>query len=233
MKNSKKVIGGQQANPNGAMKRTAIDFKEHLRRQIAYIRNSCQLFDSGHVEEAIRIAVPLRVLFHDTGHSVSLLQHLNSKSIALVSTAAPFVEEPVIPNLHLVEMFININGMDNIRCHCVPLLNKSPRNEAISFKKWWQEDIVIEHKQPRKVLTRKNLVLAAANMDGGAHVDDKLEPMYDEVRRGSGVEIEFVFKPEFGRDPVSVPFENIHYASLRQIGYEVLNSPELTALAAK
>ena len=229
MKNS---MQGQ--NKSGEVKPSAvIDFKEHLRRQIQFIRNSCELFDRGHVEEAIRIAVSLRVLFHHTGQSISLLHHLGAKSISLVSTAAPFVEEPVIPNLHLVNMLMSINGIDSIRCHCEPILGNSPRNEAIPFQKWWQDDVVIEHKEPRKILARRNLVLTAANMDGGAHVGDKLEPTYDEVRRGSGMEIEFVFKPESGRAPLTVPFENIHYASLRQIGYEVLNSPELIALGQK
>jgi hypothetical protein len=208
------------------------DFKEHLRRQIKFIKNSCDLYDQGHIEEALRIAVSLRVLFHDTKRSVSLLEHLNSKSISLLSTAAPFVEEPAFPNLYLVDLMVNVNRVDDIRCHCGPLLDEAMRKDEIAFETWWQKELVIEHKQPPSVFTRRDLVLAAANKDGGAHVDEKLDPMYEAICRGSGIEIEFVFQPQWKHPPVTLPFENIHYASLRQIAYETLNSPALLSLAA-
>jgi hypothetical protein len=206
------------------------DFKAYLRTQIKFINNSCKSYDQGDVDEAVRIAVALRVLFHDSGSSTSLLSHLQSKSVLLRSTAAPFVEDLTFPNLYLIELKASLVA-DNIRCHCVPLLDTAMRHEDIAFEEWWQKEPIIEHKEPPSNFTRKQLILTATNKDGGAHVDAQQDPIYDRVRRGSGIELEFTFKPESGRPPLTLPFENIHYASLRQIGYEVLNSPALLALA--
>lgn len=211
------------------------DFKAQLRRQIGFLNNSCQTYDKGDVEEAVRIAVALRVLFHNTGKSISLLTHLGAKSAKLLSTAAPFVEHPLIPNLYLVQAIANIalaadRAQDTKRCVCEPLLEKALRNDFIDFSAWWQTEPVIKHKQPPTIMTRRDLVLSAANQDGGAHVDKNLHPVYDLARRGSGMEITLEFQPQWGRDPVTLRYENIHFGSLRQIGYEVLNSPDILAL---
>jgi hypothetical protein len=213
-----------------------VDFRTQLKRQIKFITNSCQLYDQGCVEEAVRIAAVLRVLFHDSNRSVSLLTHLRSNSITLLSTAAPFDEDPILPNLYLVQevakliMGADISG-DDMRCVCEPLLASSLRNDIIPFDVWWDTELVIEHKQPKTSMTRKKLVLTAANQDGGAHVDEKLDDTYDYVKRGSGVEITLNFKPEWKRPPLTLPYENVHFASLRQIAYEVTQSPALLALS--
>jgi hypothetical protein len=49
---------------------------DHLDRQIRYLRRSCAAFDSGHEDEAPRIAVSLRVLLHETKLSKSLLSQM-------------------------------------------------------------------------------------------------------------------------------------------------------------
>lgn len=54
-------------------------FKKALAQQLRYIRNSCRLYDEGDHEEAIRAATAMRVMFHDTRHSTSLLTHLKAK----------------------------------------------------------------------------------------------------------------------------------------------------------
>ena len=64
--------------------------KERLKQNVGFIRRSCELYDQGHKEEAIRIATALRVLLHDTRRSVSLLKHLKVKGITkLNSSCAP------------------------------------------------------------------------------------------------------------------------------------------------
>ncbi|MGP8198053.1 MAG: hypothetical protein ACLQU4_00950 [Limisphaerales bacterium] len=212
-----------------------VGFKAHLQQQAKFIKNSCRSYDEGDVEEAVRIAVALRVCLYDTQRCVSLLTHLRSNSIPLLSTAAPFVEDPILSNLYLVQPTTNINLADessrgSMRCICRPLLDLSPRNDSIAFNEWWEE-VVIEHKQPQTAMTRKELVLAAADKDGGAHVDKELNPIYDFVRCGSGLGIEIHFQPKWGRTPRTLYYELIHFASLRQIGYEVLHSPSFLAIS--
>jgi hypothetical protein len=65
-------------------------FKDQLTKQLGFLRRSCESYDQGYKDEAIRIATVLRVLFHDTGRSTSLLTHLKAKdNIWLRSTCYP------------------------------------------------------------------------------------------------------------------------------------------------
>jgi hypothetical protein len=61
-------------------------FQKKLREQLGFLERSCQMYDEGHIEEAIRIAGTLRTLIHDTGKSTSLLKHMNATGIRLWST---------------------------------------------------------------------------------------------------------------------------------------------------
>src|SRR5690242_19364364 len=60
--------------------------KQHLRRQLLFLAHSCSSYDHGFHDEALRMAVVLRVLFHDTKQSTSLLKHLNALATPIVST---------------------------------------------------------------------------------------------------------------------------------------------------
>lgn len=52
------------------------ELKAHLKEQISFLVSSCELFDEGKRDEAKRITTHLRILFHDTGMSKSLLKQL-------------------------------------------------------------------------------------------------------------------------------------------------------------
>lgn len=59
----------------------AVDrFRRLLSSHVGFLKRSCWLFDQGHEDEALRIATSLRVLFHDTDASTSLLTHLGMKT---------------------------------------------------------------------------------------------------------------------------------------------------------
>jgi hypothetical protein len=62
------------------------DFKAHLFRQLGFLWRSCQAYDEGYIDEAVRIATVIRVLIHDTQASTSLLKHLDAENILLSST---------------------------------------------------------------------------------------------------------------------------------------------------
>jgi hypothetical protein len=61
-------------------------FQKELKKQLGFLERSCQMYDEGHIDEAIRIATILRTLINDTGRSISLLKHLNGTGIRLWST---------------------------------------------------------------------------------------------------------------------------------------------------
>jgi hypothetical protein len=89
---------------------------------------------------------------------------------------------------------------------------------------WWEQIVLIS---PGKRWRRRDLTLSAANKDGGAHVDPDLTPEYQRLTKGLW--------------EISGYVEGVHVAGaitdhqfmyLRQMGWEVLNSPDLVALAA-
>lgn len=46
-----------------------------LEEQLQFVRRSCDAYDQGAEEESLRIATSLRVVFHQTGASTSLITH--------------------------------------------------------------------------------------------------------------------------------------------------------------
>jgi hypothetical protein len=80
-------------------------------------------------------------------------------------------------------------------------------------------------------LRRRDIALAAANKDGGTHVDDKLTPEYErllspEALAMYGGDIHLID----GRTVQPVPITDTHLVYLRQMGFEVLESPALRSL---
>jgi hypothetical protein len=75
--------------------------------------------------------------------------------------------------------------------------------------------IVIEGKH----ISRRALILAAANKDGGAHVDSILPPEYESLKNGFWTD-----------DDTGQLISSHHALCLRQLGFELLNSPELVDL---
>jgi hypothetical protein len=51
-------------------------FIEKFEEQLRFIQRSCELFDRGAEDEALRLATTLRIIFHDTINSTSLIRHL-------------------------------------------------------------------------------------------------------------------------------------------------------------
>lgn len=89
----------------------------------------------------------------------------------------------------------------------------------VSFKNWWEEIVVKDRNG--EVFTRKDLVLAVANKEGGAHVDPQLDEAFAELTRfnslGWQVDTRGIRTP---------PDNSIVDASIRQIAHELLCSVE-------
>ncbi|MFW6195449.1 MAG: hypothetical protein ACOC5M_02895 [Chloroflexota bacterium] len=89
------------------------------------------------------------------------------------------------------------------------------------FDNWWQQRIILEppqHDRRRRSISRKELILAMANQDGGAHVDPSLDETYAAITRQHSLGL----YASSGRmvAPIGAP----HEASAIQVGYEVLAS---------
>ncbi|MBA2518914.1 MAG: hypothetical protein H0V24_04565 [Chloroflexia bacterium] len=200
-----------------------MDFPVQLARQLRFIQTSCAAYDQGEVDEGIRIAAALRIVFHDTKSSTSLMTHLRENTIDVLSTCdAPKPSQQMFAGMTNIELDPPRRRMEWVPKYAVPY------GRLVPFNKWWFQEIVYLSKAETLEITRGDLVLGAANKDGGAHVDVKLEPRYEHVLQGLGWSM--TVNPD-GEPPVHVPCRHGHLSALRQMGYEVLHTPDLLKLA--
>ncbi len=208
----------------------SVDFADHLRRQLDFARCSAQHFDQGELEEAIRIATSIRVMFHQTNTCTSILTHLGGTNINLLSTRTKPLNHRN-PNA-VVEMFHSgLAGLGLLRDTNPPrvgyqaVLDKYKDRAIVPFQHWWNGETVYErtrqNPQDNVTIYRRDIVLWAANKDGGAHVDAQVPAAYAYLTSGVG----------WVSGPNRQPVDYAHYAALRQMAYEVLNSEELLRLA--
>jgi hypothetical protein len=64
-----------------------IRLTKKLNEQLRFIQRSCEAFDQGAEDEAIRIATSLRIIFHNTKMSVSLVTHLGLGGKKILSSS--------------------------------------------------------------------------------------------------------------------------------------------------
>lgn len=184
----------------------------------------CKYFDKDDIEIfALPMSTAIRVLVHDTEQSTSLLKHLNKKNIKFISTNTENPKENV--HLGLVRR-INVGVSDGRggEARYWPLCNEKyfpmpPTNRALDFEEWWDSEKIFH--TPKYSLTRKDLVLAIANKDGGAHFDNKVQKKYDEFRyswSGGSTLVGISSGNKRGYDNIPT------YPAIRQIGYELLKT---------
>ncbi len=188
---------------------TPDDLEEHLRDHVSFLKASSDAFDTGNTGEAKRIAVSLRVMFHDTKNSHSLLGLLNKLSGSFISTALPF--DPGNLSTH--------GGLIMTAMWGAATTYYAPLDDCITYRwlgfdDWWNEVVFLDDK--RETLTRRDLVLTVANQDGGAHVDPALSEKYARLSRHNS--LGWVLAPG------DLPIPNAERAAIRQISHEVLKT---------
>ena len=198
------------------MTRTQDEFRLKLRQQLDFIATSRERFKQGHTAEAVRIAVAMRVIFHNGPTSISLLKHLGVSDVDLV-TAVPLLD-PDDP--HVIQNFCLAPAGIRLRRVLDPA-----RQRTLPFAGWWNEPMWTL--LGGECVSRRNLVMTAADQDGGAHVDGKVEPRYLALASGAA---SFDIQME-GAGLFKFPQGDLHYETIDVIGYEVLSSPELLSVA--
>lgn len=201
------------------VQQTQKELENHLSEQLRFLETSADLFDQGYDSEAKRMAVHLRTLLHDTYNrdstpkSQSLLMLLGVKdSTQFWDTSS--AEDDIGPYTGLVLKSVGPKGG-----RYVPPLDDFPPDhvsKAVAFDDYWQKDIFVDNKGNN--FSRKTLVLAIANKDGGAHVDPELDADYAELTKNNS--LGWIY----GNDLESGPLENASFAAVRQITHEVLKT---------
>ncbi|NNG02632.1 MAG: hypothetical protein HKM95_00840 [Inquilinus sp.] len=207
---------------SGTRKITKNELETHLSEQISFLIGSCKYYDPDwHTEDSIRynesefkrIATTIRVLVHDTLKSESLLTLLSLKKIGFVNTS-PLLSPGATDDFGLVVLGIKYGYRPNFWWSKRPDVNVDEK----PFNDWWNE-AQIRH-SGGSTLSRKDLVLWAANKDGGAHVDQNLPSIYDEFKSGEGLNLIRYKKGADGSEEKQN--DSIVHQSIRQIAHELL-----------
>ena len=198
--------------------RSAEELSAHLMRQLLFLRNSVAAYDNGCTEEAIRIGVVIRILCHDTQSSVSLLEQMGQKAILRLITTVKTVSSDFVSTMDFGELMAGMTLGRTLEYN--PVLEDSPTTLCTD---WWQQPVFIRDKT---VYTRKDVVLSAANKDGGAHVDTpdaKLQALQDGFWIRTETYADGTKKAE--------PLADNHFRMLRRFAEELLTSKDLLKLA--
>jgi hypothetical protein len=168
------------------------------------------------------MAVKLRVLFHDTPHSVSLLKQLGVKdSFKYVNTADPIHPDNLYPSWGLIIAHLQTkqNG-SNIAEYEAPLDNIPPYKlgRYLGFDDWWSNTIMKDIKGNE--FSRQDLVMLLANKEGGADVDPMPDKKYNEITEEHTLLGVAQFPEDSARSLDGRPLEE----SVRQIVYEALKT---------
>ncbi|ORJ52614.1 hypothetical protein [Mycobacterium simiae] len=236
-----------------AQQRTRDDLLHLFEEQIEFLERSNASFDDGHLSEAKRLAVTLRVLFHNTKQSHALIHQLGfDKTFTWVATCGMPDPKNMMPHWGLVIMGLNAEtnevffdprldgGAPNkIRTKTLEL----PRGSRILLDEWWTNPVVKD--ASHALFSRKDFVLALSNKEGGAHVDPEISESYNRIAHLNSMGWTFSVTPEGHRtltgplisldgsptdatvathDPDEVALSNPVPFMVRQISHEVVKS---------
>ena len=188
-----------------------------LRQQLQFVRRSCDAFDAGAEDESFRIAIALRIIFHDKGRSTSLLRHLGLEGTKMLSSSRGLGDWK-----DFLAHKLDLSSPQPIRM--VPLLGDS--FIELQLDEWWNHETVFIHDGVE--YSRRMIILSAAEKDGGAHVDEELEHYYQvlclgEYAIGITGDLQFDGEAPFPQGVTLYP-TNAHLALIRQFAHEVLVS---------
>ena len=198
------------------------ELQRHLRDTVQALELSARAFDEGFEGEAKRLAASIRVLVHDTQKSKSLLSQLGRKTISFYDTC-----RPRHPYTYGTYNGITLMIQTSVGAGYIAPLDLLPPNHSarkVSFDYWWNEVIFVDKDEHET--TRKDLILAVANKDGGAHVDPILDEKYANLSRYNSLAW------KYHGPKGDVPLEDPEKHAVRQITHEILKSlnPELPTM---
>jgi hypothetical protein len=200
-----------------------MNIQQEIAKQLNFIISSCTLYDQGRYDEAVRIAVAARVLFHNTQASKAIIGgHYEANDLKLLSTTT--FKPGCVKDSNILGFIGLLPSMGSFQA----MLGDSHRKDNISWKQWWADEPIMSLFKGQESITRKQLVLASANKDGGAHVDEVKPEEYERLDDGLSIEVLVRFKGKQYDEKVKLRYAN--FAALRQIGYEILSSEELTGI---
>lgn len=166
----------------GKILQTKQDLDRQLKDQFTLLEALADSYDAGNIIVAKSIATTIRVLVHDTANSHSLLGQLGMKTKKFYDTALFLDDDSISADVVRVGSFCGLAGIGvGIKENFVPFLDDAPTKifGYVDFNDYWNRVIFID--QQSNSFTRKEIILAVANQDGGAHVDPRIEEKYKKL----------------------------------------------------
>lgn len=183
------------------------ELEKHLTEQLYLLNKSATDFDNGDFLEFKRMALSLRILLHDTSNSKSLFSSLGLKNRKFLDYSFKY-DPGVHPILHSLVSVGMISG------RYLPVLDGGNNPYELDFEEYWNKIVFKDNKNNQ--FSRKDLVLAVADKDGGAHVDKTVNEAYFELSRNNSIG----WVHNSGDTHKNV--EGAEMAAIRQIAHEIL-----------
>ena len=184
---------------------------------------SCRAFDEGEPFEALRLATIVYTLVHDGGKIHSLLSQLNLKKGMLFIGSGAAVTKRILRDADRSTPLIELARPPD-KYEFVPICTYAKRRgehyerRELRFNRWWEEEIIFFDAENK--LTRKKLVFALRNQEGGSHYDREiLDPNYKSLTKP-------IFMMSMLRG-IAARMERLELATMRQIAEEVEASLQL------
>jgi len=143
-----------------------------------------------------------------------LLGQLGLKAVHFYDTSIPRHPETILTYNGITAICLTSQGATYVAPLDELPADSPPRQ--VSFEQWWNGVIFVDN--GGRETTRRDLILAVANKDGGAHVDPVLGKTYANLSRRNA--LGWRFSGPRGDAPLQGP----ERASVRQIAHEVLKS---------
>jgi len=190
--------------------------KEKLEEQLKLLRNSCELYDKGKVEEALKISSTLRTILYDNNpKNPSILKQLNQKeTIRLLSTLEDNTKHPLMQNIDIQFSIPIMHTSEGQK----PFLDNTSKKELLLVEQWLNEKVITTDKIS---YSRYDIIQTTAHKDGGSHVD-KPNASLKNLKRPIGT-----FTISAHNRKISQDISNHHYILLRQFAHEVIHSKDL------
>ncbi len=157
--------------------------RERFEEQRLFLSKSIKEFVSGDLAEAVRIAITIRVLVHETGSSKSLLGQLTPNYLDLkILDRAPVREEThELPHGTQSVVVMSVPISVKMKAEGVflnPDLDVEAYQASILGKWWGRHSLILPGLGG---FSRKEIVRGLADKEGGAHVDTDINPKYQQL----------------------------------------------------
>ena len=158
--------------------------REDLALHLKFIRNSCEAYDRGDGDEALRIAASLRTIFH-RGRGRPLIQQLGAEGIPLWSICGR------VRNVEKANSYDGLHMLvlpDRGPPALSPTTGQMPAHPGQGFlpaAEWWRQVVFVAKPD---IWTRQ--IIACDSCDKQvAHSDENLPERYQRLRQGGFIKI--------------------------------------------